>query len=361
MRWTESKRALAFAAALQVAGCGDNGGEPTATQATTETPGTTDETGGTTDEPTTAGPTTLEPTTVGPTTDDPTTEDPTGPASSLCDRMGGPEGIGELIGIFVGEVIADERINAYFLSSDVDGGNLSKCLTDQVGAAVRCPGVTYGCGGMKEVHQGMGVSMSDFGDLAEDFVLAWDEYQAEKAPDLTQEDKDTVVGALAAMAPDIVEDPENAGSIYQRVGRRPAIKALVGKPDDPMSFVGVVAADAAINSFFASSNFDRLNTCLTRQLTGATGGPSHYGKEVEAPPDPGVSADSPCLDMVSSHKDLKDADDEGITVDDFLALAMDLGTAMNSFDVGELDQMDIVAALVPMCPEIVTVDPQNCP
>lgn len=329
------KGALAFAAALQLVACGGEG-QTTAS----DTNGTTDSAG---------------------TTDNDPTDDPTGSAATICDRMGGSAGVGEMIGIFVGKVIADERINAYFLSTDVDGGNLSKCLTEQVGEAVGCTDLKYTCGDMKSVHTGMGISMSDFGDLAEDFIVAWDEYKAAKAPDLTQEDKDAVVGVLSGMAPDIVEDAAGTATIYQRVGRRPAIKALVGKPDDATSFVGVVAADAAINSFFAASDFDRLNTCLTRQLTGATGGPNHYGKEVDAPPDPGVGAAKPCLDMIASHKDLQDADGEGITVDDFLALAADLGTAMTNFDVPEADQMAIVSALVPLCKDVVTVDPDMCP
>jgi hemoglobin len=298
---------------------------------------------------------------------EPTTDTPTGGTGAaedgpICTNLGGQAGVEAVIGSFLGKVLADDKINAYFLRSDLDAGKLSGCLSTQVGEAVGCAGIVYGCMDMKTVHAGMGISTQDFNDLAGDFVAAMDE-----VPALTKEDKDTVAGVLVGMLGDIVEDPDNNETIYQRVGRKPGIATVIGGPTDPKSFVALVAGDMTLLPFFATSDLNRLKTCLVRQVTGATVGDSVplngiYGKEVTAPDgiDPGVTADKPCRDMVSSHKDLK-AGGVGIAKADFDALVGHLVTAMTNYSVSMDDQNAIGGVLGSLCSSIVTVDPEMCP
>ncbi len=315
---------------------------------------------GTTDDPSTGN----NPT--GTATDTPTgtaTDDPTGAAvdGPICINFGGQTGVEAVINSFVGKVLADDKINAYFLTTDTDGANLGSCLSTQVGQAVGCAGVVYGCMDMKTAHAGMGISTQDFNDLAADFVAAMDEVDT-----LTQADKDTVVGVLAGMIDDIVEDKDNNVTIYQRLGRKPGIQTVIGGVDDPKSFIALVAGDASINTFFNPATLDRLKTCLVRQVTGATAGGeplgSIYGKEVDAPTgvDPGVGADKPCADMVKSHATLKDSMGVGIEKADFDALVAHLVTAMTNYSVAADDQNAIGGVLGSMCSMIVTVDPAAC-
>jgi truncated hemoglobin YjbI len=320
----------------------------------------------TTMTPTTAGPddTTTGPddTTSGTTSGtDPSTT--TGDPDSLCGRLGGPAGIGQLVDLFLGQVLNDDRINAYFLRSDLDAGALRTCVIDQLGEAVMCEGVVYGCRNMIAAHEGLGISTADFTDFAEDFGKAWDGHKTANAPDLTDADKNGVIMVLAGMASMIVEDMTNDARVYQRVGRKPGIQDLIGGPTVPGSFVANVASDVSIIGFFAMSDLDRLKTCLVRQVHSLDGPPT-FGLEVDAPPgiDPGVGAGNPCItDMAALHANLMDPTDMlGIESADFGALVTALINAMNTAGIAMADQNIVLGAFGPMCPMIVTVDPQNC-
>jgi len=166
----------------------------------------------------------------GTTSDDTTTDQTTGPVDNLCSRLGGADaGIPELVTNFLGKVLVNDKINGYFLNSDVDGGALGVCVVKQLGALAGCEGVVYDCKDMVEAHAGLGISQQDFDDFVVDFVAAYDEHTATH-PDLTDADKTTIGDALGGMAGDIVADPSNDMTVYQRVGRKPAIKALIGHP-----------------------------------------------------------------------------------------------------------------------------------
>jgi len=338
---------------------------------TNTTPATATDTTPTTTDPTTTDPTTDTATTQGPTTD-PTTatsgdtstgDQTTGPIeTTLCERLGGmeAEGIPALVNGFLGTVLVNDKINGYFLNSDVDGGALGACVIDQLGALAGCPGVEYKCQPMKEAHAGLKISQQDFDDFVVDFVTAYDAHAATH-PELTPDDKAAVGAGLGGMAVDIVEDPTNDLTVYQRVGRKPAIETLIGHPSEAGSFVDNVAINPAINGFFGATDFDRLNTCLTRQVS-SIDGPIKYGAEVDAPPgtDPGVAAANPCRDMKTSHAGLMDDMMSGITIDDFGALVTDLVTAMTTAGVPDAEQMAILGVLGPMCDDIVA-DPNTCP
>ena len=283
--------------------------------------------------------------------------------SDVCVHLGGLGGIDELNLGFLARVLVDQRINGYFLNSDVDAANLVSCLNDQIGDAVSCAGVTYGCKDMLSAHAGMGISTLDFDDLVEDYSLALDDHQAAH-PDVTDTDKATILGALAAMSADIIEDPTNDQTIYQRVGRKPAIKAMVGLIGEVDTFIDTVAKDFEINGFFLASDFDRLNTCFTRQL-GDLDGPIDYGLEVDPPAadvDPGVGLGDPCKAMQEGHAGLTDPNqgDSPITYIDFVALVSDLSSAMTAAGWSVSDHDAVIAAMEPLCVEIVA-DPNECP
>ncbi|MEZ4451899.1 MAG: proprotein convertase P-domain-containing protein [Nannocystaceae bacterium] len=335
----------------------------------TSNPTTTGPTTTSTTEPTTTGPTTTSPTTTDPTTTDVTTSSGTdtdttttgGVDSDLCVHLGGPAGVDALHLDFLGRVLVDPRINGYFLNASVDGAHLLQCLDEQIGEAVGCAGVTYTCQNMAAAHLGMGISSLDFGDLAEDYALALAAHQMNN-PDLTDPEVTAILDVLGSMAPDIVEDPSNDLTIYQRVGRKPALLGMVGSLQVPGSFLDVVAQDVVINGFFGNTDFNRLATCFTRQL-GDLDGPVIYGEEVDSPApgvDDGVALADPCKPMDVGHEGLQNDNNELIVYEDFVALVYDLGVAMANAGFAQADVDGIIAAMLPLCVDIVD-DPNQCP
>ena len=78
------------------------------------------------------------------------------------------------------------------------------------------------------------------------------------------------VGALAAGCASSDSMMAQQKSLYDRLGGKPAIQAVV---DD---FIGNVAADNRINQRFAGANIPRLKTMLVDQICEASGGPCKY-------------------------------------------------------------------------------------
>src|SRR5262245_15068036 len=92
-------------------------------------------------------------------------------------------------------------------------------------------------------------------------------------------------------------------SLYDRLGGKDAITAVVE------DFVGNVAADTRINSFFAKTDIPNLKKMLVDQICQATGGPCKYtGK-----------------DMKTAHKGM------GVKEADFNALVEDLVKSLDKF------------------------------
>jgi len=119
-------------------------------------------------------------------------------------------------------------------------------------------------------------------------------------------------------------------TLYQRLGGKKSIAAVVDE------FVGRVAADSRINSYFAKTAADpkrlaKFKKNLVDQICQASGGPCKYmGK-----------------DMKSAHMGM------GITSADFTALVEDLVGALDKFRVGEKEKNDLLGALGPMKSDIV--------
>jgi hemoglobin len=119
-------------------------------------------------------------------------------------------------------------------------------------------------------------------------------------------------------------------TLYDRLGGKKAITAVVDE------FVGRVAADVRINSFFAQTAADpkRLASFkkkLVDQICEASGGSCKYtGK-----------------DMKTAHAGM------GISGGDFNALVEDLTAALDKLKVGEKEKSELLGALAPMKKDIV--------
>jgi hemoglobin len=114
-------------------------------------------------------------------------------------------------------------------------------------------------------------------------------------------------------------------SLYQRLGGRPAIVAVVN------DFVGNVARDRRINGFFANTDIPRLKRLLVQQICAASGGPCTYeGRS-----------------MREAHRGL------GVRNRDFDALVQDLVISLNKFNVGPREQRELLGTLGQLRPQIV--------
>jgi len=141
--------------------------------------------------------------------------------------------------------------------------------------------------------------------------------------------KSFAAGALAAVlalgACSMHDAPKEQASLYDRLGGKPAIEAVVGQ------FLQNVVADDRINGFFANVDAADLQTKLVDQICEASGGPCTYTGR----------------DMATTHKGL------GITDDHFNALVVDLVAALDQFNVPEREKNELLGALGPMKGDIV--------
>ena len=114
-------------------------------------------------------------------------------------------------------------------------------------------------------------------------------------------------------------------SLYQRLGGKPAITAVV---DD---FVGNVAKDNRINKFFGNTDINRLKRLLVQQICAGSGGPCTYeGRS-----------------MREAHRGL------GVRNQDFDALVQDLVRTLNKFNVPAREQQELLGLLGPMRRDVV--------
>ncbi len=114
-------------------------------------------------------------------------------------------------------------------------------------------------------------------------------------------------------------------SLYERLGGKEAITAVVEE------FVGNIAADSRINTFFKDTNIPHLKKMLVEQICEATGGPIKYTG----------------LDMKTAHKGM------GVSSAHFNALVEDLAKALDKFKVPEKEKGELIGALAGMKNDIV--------
>jgi hemoglobin len=265
---------------------------------------------------------------------------PAAPNDALYRRLGGADSIRTVMSDFVGRAARDPKINGYFLNSTVDSRRIIECLVIQVSALTGGP-YTYpsaGCRDMRTVHAKMGISTNDFNDTAKHLVDSLANLRVASA------DISAIVNAVTPLASEIIEDPSNSATVYQRVGRKPAIEQVV------LAFMQRVYANPTISSFFGGGNPERLRTCLTRMVCGIDG-PCKYGKEVDGF-EGGVGSMAPCKDMAASHRDINRP--RAITKSDFDVLVQELVIVLDAAGVAAGDKMGVLNALGPTCKQIVS-------
>ncbi|HEX4421576.1 MAG TPA: hypothetical protein VH165_26855 [Kofleriaceae bacterium] len=120
--------------------------------------------------------------------------------------------------------------------------------------------------------------------------------------------------------------PGASASLYDRLGGKPAIVAVIGE------FLDRVGADARIKYRFLNTDMAKLNTLLVEFVCMATGGPCKYTGQ----------------DMETSHAGMELVDDE------FTALVEDLAGALDKFKVPAKEKGELLGALGPLQPQIVT-------
>ncbi len=114
--------------------------------------------------------------------------------------------------------------------------------------------------------------------------------------------------------------------LYERLGGQKAVQAVV---DD---FIGNLAADARINLRFFNTDIPKLNKLLVEFVCMATGGPCKYTGQ----------------GMEESHAGMELVDEE------FVALVEDLVKTLDKFKVPKAEKDQLLGALGPLQPQIVT-------
>ena len=116
----------------------------------------------------------------------------------LYKAFGSKEGITKIVDDFVGNVVADKRINFQFASLNAPRvERLKGLLVDMLCGATGGP-CEYKGRDMKTTHAGMGINDAQFNALAEDMYIAWDK---NGVPYHVQ---NKVMAILATMQKDIV-------------------------------------------------------------------------------------------------------------------------------------------------------------
>jgi hemoglobin len=121
--------------------------------------------------------------------------------------------------------------------------------------------------------------------------------------------------------------PDKGGKpLYERLGGQKAVQAVV---DD---FIGNLAADTRINLRFFNTDIPKLNKLLVEFVCMATGGPCKYTGQ----------------GMEESHAGMELVDEE------FVALVEDLVKTLDKFKVPKAEKDQLLGALGPLQPQIVT-------
>lgn len=122
-----------------------------------------------------------------------------------------------------------------------------------------------------------------------------------------------------------MQQPSSEASLYQRLGGKAAISAVV---DD---FIGNIAEDRRVNLFFAHADPVRLKQMLVDQICAGSGGPCKYTGR----------------DMKTAHQEM------AITEAHFNWVAEDLVKSLNKFKVPAKEQNELLALLGAMKNDIV--------
>jgi hemoglobin len=119
-------------------------------------------------------------------------------APSLYKRLGGREGIAIVVGDFVGNMVADARVNERFKGmKGPDVEKLKSNLADQICDATGGP-CSYLGRDMKTTHKGMKITEPEWNATVENLGKALDKHK------VGAKEKQELIGAIAPMKGDIV-------------------------------------------------------------------------------------------------------------------------------------------------------------
>lgn len=142
-----------------------------------------------------------------------------------------------------------------------------------------------------------------------------------------KKDQQATGDTMTASSTTAVADTGATRSLYDRLGGKPAITAVID------TFVARVAADSRINKKFARSNVPRVKAMLVDQVCAETGGPCTYtGRS-----------------MKEAHRNM------AVTEGEFNALVEDLTATLDQFKVPEKEKSELLTALGSMKGDIVEV------
>jgi len=119
----------------------------------------------------------------------------TGTDTTLYQRLGGINAITAVVDDFVGNVAADDRINAQFAHTDIP--HLKRMLVEQLCAGTGGP-CTYTGRDMKSAHAGRHISDGQFDALVEDLVKSLNKFN------VPAKEQNDLLAILGPMKGDIV-------------------------------------------------------------------------------------------------------------------------------------------------------------
>lgn len=120
---------------------------------------------------------------------------------TLYKRLGGYDAIAAVVDDFIGRLIADKQLSRFFTGASTDSKNrIRQLVVDQICAATGGPCVYIGRS-MRAAHDGLGITESDWQAAVGHLVATLDKFA------VPQKEKDELIGAVAALKPDIVIAP----------------------------------------------------------------------------------------------------------------------------------------------------------
>jgi len=276
----------------------------------------------------------------------------------LLDRLGGQAGMQALASEMIERQLGTSSINAYFRNGGIDMERMELCMAavfeqtaDPAGTAIADAGCTDDMGA---AHAGLGTSQADMDDWLVQFMAAG------ASTGMTAPDFAEFAALVGSHGPSIVEDPTNDATLYQRLGRRPGIWAVV------QSFGVKLSMHAQVSRYFLGDDgipeySEVFAVCLTR-LLGSLDGPFLYGEEV--PYEPALAEEGrDCRGMVESHENMTSAAPANAPIgpDEFWEVAIILLASLEYHEVPQADIDALVGAMnLPGLCEAIIENPAEC-
>lgn len=274
----------------------------------------------------------------------------------LLARFGGEDGMQALAAEMIERQLGTSTISAHFRNASVNHDAMEICLAEMFEKVADPEGASGDTDcelDMAAAHAGLGISQVDMDDWLQQFA------GATASLGITETDAAEFTELLAVSASGIVEDPDNNATLYQRLGRRPGISAIV------QSFAMILSMNAQLSRYFLNDEglpeySEIFAVCLTRML-GSLDGPFIYGEEF--PLEPALEeAGRNCRGMVDSHAGLTSAPPTSAPIgpDEFLEVALVLVASLEYHEVPSEDIDLLVQAmnLPDLCERIVVAPPE---